>query len=81
MQGESLVVSALKPADDGDGLVVRVYDSLGRGGKVRLVSPLFEGTAREILLSEDGTVGEVLKVEGSIELELKPWEIKTLRVS
>lgn len=81
MQGESLVVSAVKPADDGDGLVVRIYDSLGRGGKVRLVSPLLEGMAREILLSEDGVVGEALKVEGSIELELKPWEIKTLRIS
>jgi alpha-mannosidase len=80
MQGESLVLSALKPADDGDGLVVRVYDSLGRGGRVRLTSPMLSGTAREILLTEDGVAGEETAVDGSLELDLAPWEIKTLRI-
>ncbi len=88
MKGRSLVLSALKPADDGDGLVVRVYDSLGKGGKVELVSPLLVGTAREILLTEDGDVGdaagsplEAVPVDGRLELELSPWEIKTLRIT
>ncbi len=81
MKGESLVLSALKPADDGDGIVVRVYDSLGRGGRVRLISPMLQGSAREVLMSEDGEEGAEQPVDGSLELDLKPWEIKTLRIT
>ena len=75
-----IVVAALKPADDGDGRIVRLHESFGSRRSVRLRSP---GTAQaeRVDLLEQATDAEPLPVvDGTIELDLRPFELVTLRL-
>ncbi len=80
MEGKHLVVSALKGASEGKGLIIRLYDSLGQGGKVRLVSPLLKGIAGSALLTEDEDTFDGVPVEGFLDVDLGSWEVRTVRV-
>ncbi|MGP0070264.1 MAG: alpha-mannosidase [Isosphaeraceae bacterium] len=75
-----VVVSALKPARDG-AAVLRVYEAAGRpasGVKIALHAKV--ASARMANLLEDAE-GE-LKVEGdTVAIDLRPFEIKTIRLS
>jgi alpha-mannosidase len=75
----NVVVSSLKPAR-GDEVVLRVYEAAGQpatGVSVRLRARLL--SAREANLLED--VGSQLKTEGnSVQFDLHPFEIKTMRL-
>ncbi|WP_029264760.1 MULTISPECIES: alpha-mannosidase [unclassified Microbacterium] len=77
VQGEGIVVSAVKLADDGSGdVIVRVYEALGR----RAVGELSVGFAhrelREVSLIEDDI--DEARIGG--ELRLRPFEVRTLRI-
>lgn len=77
VEGEGIVVSAVKLADDGSGdVIVRVYEALGR----RTVGELSVGFAhrevREVSLIEDDI--DDARIGG--ELKLRPFEVRTLRI-
>lgn len=75
-----VVVAALKPADDGNGSIVRLYEAFGGRRRIRLQSP---GTthAERVDLLEDPLDGAPLTVaDEQIELELRPFELVTLRL-
>ena len=75
-----VVVTALKPADAGDGRVVRLYEAFGGRRRLRLRSPGATRAERVDLL-EQATDTEALPViDGEIELELRPFELVTLRL-
>ncbi|MDT0266166.1 glycoside hydrolase family 38 C-terminal domain-containing protein [Streptomyces sp. DSM 44915] len=80
----SLVVSAVKLADDGGGdLVVRLYESGGRRatGRLRVDLPLV-GVAVTDLLERPLADEPALEVtEGSVAVSLRPFQILTLRLS
>ena len=77
---EGFVIRTVKRAEDGQGYIVRGYESLGRRAKVRLFfqtpvskvefCDLMENARRELTV-EDGTVG----------LTASPFEIVTLRIN
>jgi alpha-mannosidase len=74
-------VVAVKGADDGSGdVVLRLHEPLGDRGRVRL---RFAGAVQRAVrcsLLEDP--GEELPADGTtVELELRPFELVTLRVS
>ncbi len=77
VQGDGIVVSAVKLADDGSGdVIVRVYEALGR----RAVGELAVGFEhREVARGEpDRDDIDDARVGG--ELQLRPFEVRTLRI-
>lgn len=74
------IIEAVKLAEDGSGdLIVRCYEALG--GRVRARIAL-DGSARQIVrtnLLEEPIVGEPVASGSSVELELRPFQIATLR--
>lgn len=77
VQGEGIVVSAVKLADDGSGdVIVRVYEALGRRAVGELSAGFEHREVREVSLIEDDL--DEARVGG--ELRLRPFEVRTLRI-
>ncbi|WP_308162281.1 glycoside hydrolase family 38 C-terminal domain-containing protein [Bacillus sp. ISL-18] len=70
-------IDAIKPAHDGNGIIIRLHEYEGRRGKVSL--DVLRGITSwvETNLMEE-SIGE--ESSSPIEVEIKPYEIKTLRV-
>ncbi|MED4203605.1 alpha-mannosidase [Neobacillus mesonae] len=70
-------VDAIKPAYDGNGIIVRVHEYEGRRGKLSL-------NIRKDITSwvETNLMEEPIAAQSTspIELEIKPYEIKTIRI-
>jgi alpha-mannosidase len=79
VDGEGIVLEALKLAEDNDDLVLRLWESRGRRQAARLTPPPGYGAAAETdLLEREPTA---LPIEqGAIALAFKPFEIKTIRI-
>jgi alpha-mannosidase len=76
----NLVVDTIKRAEDGDALVVRLYEAHGARGTARLRLGLPVSAARFANLLEDP--GEPAQVDGdAIAVPYRPYEIVTLVVS
>jgi alpha-mannosidase len=74
------VIETLKPAEDGVGVVARVYE--GFGGR-RRAALRFGFDVREVVPVDlhERPVGEALALEdAAVEVELAPFEIRTLRL-
>ena len=78
VQGEGIVVSAVKLADDGSGdVVVRVYEALGRRAVGELSIGFDHREVREVSLIED----DIDDARTGGELRLRPFEVRTLRIA
>jgi alpha-mannosidase len=76
----NVVLSALKPAQDGAGVIARVYEASGRAAKD--VNIHFAGGvqgASEVNLMED-SLRPIAVENNSIHFDLRPFEIKTFRL-
>jgi alpha-mannosidase len=75
----NVIVEAIKWAQDGDGLILRLYECAHRGTRttLRLGVP-FRSAAETDLLEKD--LHPLAVNEGEIALEFGPFEIKTLRL-
>ncbi|MCX8171173.1 MAG: glycosyl hydrolase-related protein, partial [Candidatus Bathyarchaeota archaeon] len=77
---DNIVVSCFKEAENGDALVVRVYDASGKGASAEIQFYFNVEEAYEADLMEEPT--RLLKVldDNKIRLEINPFEIKTLLI-
>jgi alpha-mannosidase len=75
----NVVIETIKPAEDGDGLIARLYESQRQRGPVTLsVGFPLAGAWRTNLLEENE---EQLEAEdGEVRLSVRPFEIVTLRL-
>jgi alpha-mannosidase len=74
------VVETVKAADDGRGVIVRGYESLGGRRRVRLLPGVAcTAAVRTDLLERDGCDIPV-EADGGIELTVRPFELVTLRL-
>ncbi|GFE64967.1 alpha-mannosidase [Litoreibacter roseus] len=75
----SVIIETLKPADDGAGMVVRVFESAGQRCKtiLRFAEPVTRARFCDLLEAEeqDATVDQ-----GRVSLDLSPFQIVTLKV-
>lgn len=69
----------LKPAEDGDGLVLRLFEALGGRTYCPIQFPADTAEAWECDLLEQ-PVSPLALTEGRIQLTFKPFEIKTIRL-
>ncbi|MDJ0917135.1 MAG: glycoside hydrolase family 38 C-terminal domain-containing protein [Woeseiaceae bacterium] len=78
LDADSAIIEVIKQAEDGDGLILRIFDSHGTHRRVRAsVSPALASAAMTDLLEEEL---DVVPVDSDIELRFAPYEIKTLRL-
>ncbi|WP_217595900.1 alpha-mannosidase [Cohnella sp. GbtcB17] len=76
---EHVVLDSVKPAEDGDGIVLRLYESSGGRGCAALNWP--RPFARAVLSDALEANGDALEAEdGRIELAFAPFEIKTVKL-
>jgi alpha-mannosidase len=76
------VLGSLKKAEDGEGLVLRLYEPHGARGKSALrFAPGIKRAERVNLLEEVDASGPVPTVEGgTLRIEVRPFEVLTLRL-
>ena len=75
----NVVIETVKSAENGEGVIVRLYESQRKRGRVRLTVGFGLQAARLVNLLEDD--GEALEVEGnSAWLYLRPFQIATVRL-
>ncbi len=75
----NVVIETIKRAEDGNGLIVRLYESHRKRGRVILKSFINIHSAFETnLLEENEHACEI--IDFKIHLDIKPYEIKTIRV-
>jgi len=72
VNGDKLALGALKPAEDGDGLILRVYESAGGRGPIAIDPPKGWTVAGEVSLLEDA-----IESPGS---RIRPFEIRSWRL-
>jgi alpha-mannosidase len=75
----NVIIETIKRAEDGEGIIVRLYESQRKRGPVRLTTGFPVEAAWETNLLEENE--SALRVENdAIQLELTPYQIMTLRV-
>ena len=75
----NVVIDTVKPAEDGDGWVVRLYEAHGAATTARLqFGPAVGGVWMSNTLEDRGAAAD--PVDGVCELALAPWQVLTLRV-
>ena len=79
-ENESVLVTACKPAQDGDGVVVRVRECDGKAVSVRLRCGARLTWASSVDALERASFGNVEIEEESLLFDLKPFELRSMRV-
>ncbi|PYE55399.1 alpha-mannosidase [Deinococcus yavapaiensis] len=75
---DSVLVSALKKAEEGDALILRVYEPYGANATLALEAPRLRRAARVNLLEEP--LEDVAVEPSGLTLALKPFEIVSLHL-
>jgi alpha-mannosidase len=76
---DHIVVETVKVADDGDGLIVRLYEAHNQRGPASLVFARPVAQAVEVDLLERA-IGPVAVADNRVSFDVRPFEVKTLRV-
>lgn len=77
--GANVRLAALKCAEDGNGLILRLVEFRGRGGQAAIRLPNgFPNAARTNLLERDAQ--RLTVANGTANCTLRPWEIATVRL-
>lgn len=74
-----LVIEAVKPAEDGDGLIVRVYDAHGGRGDATLFLSREIASAEETNMLEE-PLGPAQYAGRELRLSVRPYGISTFRL-
>jgi len=79
IDGDGVVLEAVKKAEDDDSLILRLYEAHGGRGRRTLRTSLpVSGVSETDLLERD--IGKAAVKDGCIEFEIGPFEIKTFRL-
>jgi alpha-mannosidase len=81
LEPSNLVMTALKKSEDDDSLALRFYEAEGRftRARVRLAQPLRRAWQTNLIEEEPKPVS--INPQGVLELDIKPWEIVTLKLA
>jgi alpha-mannosidase len=82
VEGVSLALGSLKRAEDGDALILRVYEPHGRRGRSTLRFNRSIANAERVNLLEEPEEGQSLPIESgnSLGLTVRPFEVISLRL-
>jgi len=79
IQGDNVVVTAMKKAEDEDALILRYYEWAGKETDVKLQLPAGAQSASETDLMERPTT-ELSVTNDTVTVHTKPYEIKTVLI-
>jgi alpha-mannosidase len=79
VQGDNVVVTALKKAEDSEDMIVRFYEWAGKDGNVQLRFAPGVESAEETNLIEKAS-GALSPQNGVLPVSTKPYEIKTVQI-
>lgn len=79
-ESDHVVLDTIKPAEDGDGTVLRLYESAGGRETVRIRWPDAAARVTVTNLVEEPAGESVEADRGSFELAFRPFEIKTVKI-
>jgi alpha-mannosidase len=79
VQGDNVVLSALKKAEDDNSLILRFYEWAGKETDVKIQLPPGAQSAQDADLMERPTTDLPLQ-SGAVTVHTKPFEIKTVKV-
>ena len=76
---DHIVAETIKVADDGDGLIVRLYEAHNMRGpaSLRFARPVASAVETDLLERE---IGPVVAEGAELRFEVRPFEVKTFRV-
>jgi hypothetical protein len=80
INGDGVELEALKPAEDGDGYVVRLLETAGRAGKARLSSRLLEFSGAWACNATEDNLREIPTSKDGVDVAVPPYGIVTLRL-
>jgi len=81
VQPENVVLTALKKAEDADGLILRMFEWAGKSGDVKIKVPPRATAATVTNLMEKPEKGNVKVVNDTVTVPIHPYEILTVQVS
>lgn len=83
IEPDNVILTALKRAEDGDGVILRFYEAEGRETRARITFFLTPKSVKVVnmLEEEDEEFSKEVRVDGNIiEVDLRPFEIVTLKL-
>ncbi len=82
VEGEAVVIETLKPAEDGDGLILRLYESHGSHARTALTFAEPPASVETVDLLEDPRAEDVGLEQGGarVTMRLRPFQVVSLRV-
>ena len=76
---ERVMIDAVKQAQDGEGIILRVYETSAHSGEVTITLPCDRFSVNECNLMEVNE-NELTVNENSFSFSIKPFEVKTFRI-
>ena len=80
VRGDNVVLTALKKAEDGDGLIVRLYEWAGKTGNVQITLPEGASSASLSNLMEKPEGNALPISNGVVSVPVHPYEIVSVKV-
>jgi alpha-mannosidase len=79
VDNHNIIIDTIKPAEDGNGYIMRVYECNGNRGKAAITLTAAPKSVVETNLIEE-EIGRVKTAKKSFGFEFGPYEIKTFRI-
>ena len=76
----NVIVDAVKQAQDGGGVILRMYEAEGRRGDVTVILPEKVNSVTENNLMEEPFEGELTHEGNAFTLTIRPFEVRTFRI-
>ena len=80
LDGDGIEWETLKPAEDGEGYIVRLLETSGREGKAHLSSRLLEFSRAWLSNATEDNLREIPASKDGVEIAMHPYAIVTLRL-
>jgi alpha-mannosidase len=80
VEGDNVVLTAMKKAEESNDLILRLFEWQGKAATVRIAAPGSPVSAEEVGMMETDSLGALPLAAGSISLDIKPYQIRTIRV-
>jgi len=80
LDGDGVELETLKPAEDGEGYIVRLLETAGRQRKARLSSRLLEFSRAWLSNATEDNLREIPVSKDGVEVSMPPYAIVTLRL-
>jgi alpha-mannosidase len=77
----NVAVETVKKAENGKGLIFRLFEHSNRRATARISFGIGVNAVHRVSLMEEDATPVPLDVDGSVTIDLRPFEIVTLRVT